>query len=139
MTGENMELARRAADAFAGRDVETMRECVHPDGQLQSMFSGPQGRVYHGPDDVARYVEDIDAAFDNWRAESLAIHEGEGDRLVLLYRATGVGKGSHIPVDLPVAMVWDVKDGKLWRGRVYLDQKAALAEAGLDPGLAEGG
>jgi ketosteroid isomerase-like protein len=43
----------------------------------------------------------------------------------------GLGKGSGIPVDSPLGMVLDFRDGRILRIRGYLNHGEALRAAGL--------
>ena len=47
-----------------------------------------------------------------------------------IYRVVGRGKGSGAPVDEEIAIVWTIRDGKVLRGKVYLDPEEALASVG---------
>jgi ketosteroid isomerase-like protein len=54
-----------------------------------------------------------------------------GDRVLLLGRVQGRGRGSGLQVDSPLAVVFDFHGDKISRGRTYLDPGAALRAAGL--------
>ena len=47
------------------------------------------------------------------------------DRVILIARVFGEGKAGE-PLELHVAHVWELRDGKLLRGTVYLDPQEAL-------------
>ena len=51
------------------------------------------------------------------------------DRVICVYRVLGHGKGSDVPVDTEMAIVWSVRDELLDVGQVYADPEQALAEA----------
>jgi ketosteroid isomerase-like protein len=53
------------------------------------------------------------------------------DRVVHLYRLVGRGAGSGVPVSRDVAALWQLRNGKLLKGEIYLDQRQALEAAGL--------
>ena len=54
-----------------------------------------------------------------------------GDRVLVLGRTEGRGRGSGVPVDSPYAAIFDFRDGKWWRARGYLDHDEALRAARL--------
>ena len=54
-----------------------------------------------------------------------------GDRVLLLGRTEGRGRGSGVQVDSPIGVVFDFRDGKMSRVRAYLDHGEALRAAGL--------
>jgi len=126
-----VDLARRAGEAFNTRDVDGLAALIHDDCEFHSAFGQIEGRVYRGPAETAAYVEDIDVMFDDWHLESEQFHPAPNSRIVSTYRAIGRAKESEIPVDFALALLWEVKDGKLIRGEVHLDQAQALRNAGL--------
>jgi ketosteroid isomerase-like protein len=54
-----------------------------------------------------------------------------GDRVIHLYRIVGEGAGSGVPVSRDGAILWQLQNGKLFKGKVYLDKREALKAAGL--------
>jgi ketosteroid isomerase-like protein len=126
-----VDLARRAGEAFNTRDVAGLAALIHDDCEFHSAFGQIEGRVYRGPAETAAYVADIDLMFDGWHLESEQFHPAPDSRIVSTYRAVGVAKESGIPVDYALALLWEVRDGKLIRGEVHLDQAQALRLAGL--------
>jgi ketosteroid isomerase-like protein len=53
------------------------------------------------------------------------------DRVLMLGRMQGRGRGSGVPVDAPIANILDFRGGRIWRSRVYFDRSEALRAAGL--------
>jgi ketosteroid isomerase-like protein len=131
-----VDLARRALDAFNARDVEGLAAVIHEECEFYSAFGSVEGKVYRGRAQVPNYFGDIDSIFDDWRLESPEFHPARGGRVVSTYRAIGLARGSGFPLDFPLALLWETRDGLLSRGEVHLDQADALRRAGL-PGLAE--
>ena len=87
--------------------------------------------VAHGPDAI--FFEDgiigkvmLPAVV----APTLAFVVG-GAAILMLYRIVGRGAGSGVPVSGEFAILWQLRDGKLLKGQVYLDQRQALEAAGL--------
>ncbi len=54
-----------------------------------------------------------------------------GDRVLCFGRVEGRGRGSGAPVDAPVGILHECRDGKLSRTRAYLDHGEAVRVAGL--------
>jgi ketosteroid isomerase-like protein len=81
--------------------------------------------------------EGIEALFadirDTWEEHRMVIEEirdlGEG--VLGLGRLEGRGRGSGVSVDVPLALISDFRDGKIWRSRTYLDHAEALRAARL--------
>ena len=49
----------------------------------------------------------------------------------MLGRMEGRGKGSGVPIDMPLGQIFDFRDGKVCRIRSYLDPADALQAVGL--------
>lgn len=54
-----------------------------------------------------------------------------GERVLVLGRLRGRGKGSDIPLNVPVRMLFTVRDGKVIRSHDYVNYQQALEAAGL--------
>jgi ketosteroid isomerase-like protein len=85
---------------------------------------------YRGREGIETYFEHIR---DPW--EELRVLGDEfcdlGDRVLVLGRAEGRGRGSGVPVDTPHGFVVEFRGGKFSRFRAYLDHGEALRAAGL--------
>jgi ketosteroid isomerase-like protein len=98
MSQENVEVVKRAVNAFNRRDLDGFAELGTPDIEwITSM----------GARDL-------------------------GDRVLMLGRVEGRGKSSGVPVNMPLAQVYDFRDGKVCRIRSYLDHAEALKTVGLE-------
>ena len=53
------------------------------------------------------------------------------DRVLTLGWMVGRGRGSGVPVESPLGVLGDYRDGKCWRVRGFLDHGEALRAAGL--------
>jgi ketosteroid isomerase-like protein len=78
------------------------------------------------------YGEDLRAIWENWHSEHDRFVDAGGEQVLWLYRIVGQGKGSGVPVDQPIAIVYTLRDGLIWRGQVFLDQRSALEAVGLE-------
>jgi ketosteroid isomerase-like protein len=132
MSQENVELVRQAAQAFnarvVDRDTEQVLGAMHPEIEFRS---ATEQRVYRGIAEMRRYRQDLEAILQGFHTEGDRFLDVGDDRVVHLYRVVGRGAQSGVPVSRDVAIVWQVRGGKLFRGQVYLDQAQALEAAGL--------
>jgi ketosteroid isomerase-like protein len=91
---------------------------------------GVEGGGYRGREGIETYMSEIR---DTW--EELRIVGAEfrdlGDRVLVLGRAEGRGRGSGVPVDTSHGFVVELRGDKLSRVRTYLDHGEALRAAGL--------
>ena len=82
----NIELARRALEAFNAHDTETWIAYLDPSVEYHSAITVPGGAVYHGHDGVRRCFGDFrDAWGDDFHVEAEAFFDlGRADNDVLL-------------------------------------------------------
>jgi ketosteroid isomerase-like protein len=131
MSQRNLEVVGKAVEAFRRRDTAALVELCDPSIEFRSAFAAAGGRTYRGHGDVARYMEDIDATFEDWHTEDEEVIDAGTDRAVLIYRIVGKGRGSGIPIDQRIAIVWTLRGDKLLVGEVHLDPDQAREAAGL--------
>jgi ketosteroid isomerase-like protein len=131
MSQATVEMARRANDAFNRRDVDAFMECVTSDIEFTAAMSGTvAGGSLRGREGIEALFADIR---DTWEEHRMVIEEIRdlGERVLGLGRLEGRGKASGVSVDVPFAIIGDLRGGKMWRGRTYLDHDEAKRAAGL--------
>ena len=98
------------------------------DCEFVSITAGQiEGGTYRGHDGLRRYAEDRSAAWEELHFEPDEFIE-DGERLIVVGLLSGRGRGSGIEVDQRVAVVCEVRDGKLYRAHAYPNVDAALAD-----------
>jgi ketosteroid isomerase-like protein len=128
------EVVRAVVEAFREHDIPRLRSLFHDESEFHSVITGGGGALYRGLDEIEAYMRDVEDAFEGWHSEDeLCIDAGDG-RVALLYRVVGRGKGSGVPVDQPISILWTVRDGKIAHAQGYLDPEEALAALGLKDG-----
>jgi ketosteroid isomerase-like protein len=131
MSQENVEVVRRFYAEFnrGGRpELDILDPAVvwyQPDE-----IGGGKGS-YHGHKGVLRAIGEMQATFDHFQAVPEQFIEVGGDRILVLARHRGTGRGSGVPVDAPVGHVLTLRDGKVIEWRAYLDRAEALEAVGL--------
>src|SRR5271169_4239774 len=131
MSQANVEIAERGIDAFNRRDVEALAEVTALDSEwfpaLPGAVEGDGSRGFQG---IETYLGEIR---ETWEALQVLADEYRdlGDRVLMLGRTEGRGRGSGIQVDASLAMVFDFRGGKISRVLTYLDHGEALRAAGL--------
>jgi ketosteroid isomerase-like protein len=128
MSRENVEIVRRAMDAFNARDRERLLSLMDPEIEYQSAM---EQKTYRGVAEVVQYREAVDAVMEDFHTEEDRFVDVGEDRVLHLYRIVGRGAGSGVPVSRQNAMLWQLRNGKLLKGQVYLDQREALEAVGL--------
>ena len=130
MSQANVNVVERALAAFNGGEADSFAELTTPELEWATGLGAVEGEVFRGREGIDTYFARLSGAWDEFRflAED---YRDLGDVVVALGRLEGRGRGGGVPVDAPVGAVWDLRDGKIWRLRAYLDHAAALAAAGL--------
>jgi ketosteroid isomerase-like protein len=95
------------------------------------MVSVVEGGSFRGRDGVERYFRESESTWD----ELLVLGEDFrdlGDRVVVLGRTQGRGRGSGVRSETNIGMVCDLRDRRLTCVRAYLDHDETLRAAGLE-------
>ena len=110
MSQENVDLHRRAVEAFNTHDVEAFIALMDPSIEAHSVFAAV-GAVYHGHDGLRRFFRDArDSWGDEIRIEPEAYFE-LGEHTVAFQVLHGSGRHSMAEVTMPVAAVVGWRDG----------------------------
>ena len=124
---DNVELVREMMAAVP--DWDRIRPMLHPDVVLDQ-HRMPDGDVYHGHEAFGRFFQRWFGTWDDLRFTPERFFE-DGDRVLVLFRLEGRGKGSGVPVVIQAADIWSVRDGKIASLEGFPDRSEALAEMGL--------
>jgi ketosteroid isomerase-like protein len=129
MSEENVEVVRRAFEAYERGDVEAMLEEVDQEVQWKQV---EEPAPVYGRDGVREAVQRWDETWDNLRAE-VDEYIDAGDCVIALIRFRGLGRASGVPVEMASYHVFTVRNGKVARMTEYGPGKRAeaLEAAGL--------
>jgi ketosteroid isomerase-like protein len=134
MSEENVEVVRRMVERWNAGDVEGWLRCWHTDGEWTSepigAFEGG-AKTYRGHDELRRFPIDVLEGFaDLGRFEQVRFRDGGNSVVVLAeYRAKAGASGPEAAARW--GWLFEVRDGRIARGRDFLDQRQALEAAGL--------
>jgi ketosteroid isomerase-like protein len=123
----DVDVVRQIVAAFRDRDVPRLRELFHDDAEFRSAIVTLEGGTYRGREEMERYMNDLDAVFEDWHSEDEEFVDGGDGRVALVFRIVGRGRGSGAPVNQPIAILWTVRDGKAVTAQGYLDREEALS------------
>jgi ketosteroid isomerase-like protein len=128
MSQENVEIVRRAWEAYMRRDNEATLALYDQEVELHHPVDGS---VYRGLDGVRTYFRDW---FDVWGEQSfnnLKELIDAGDDVIAVMHVGARGRRSGVAVERREWHVWTLRDGKLWRLRIYATKSEALEAAGV--------
>jgi ketosteroid isomerase-like protein len=127
MSEADVDVVRQIVAAFRDRDVPRLRELFHDDAEFRSAIVALEGGTYRGREEMERYMNDLDAVFEDWHSEDEEFVDGGDGHVALVFRIVGRGRGSGAPVNQPIAILWTVRDGKAVTAQGYLDREEALS------------
>ena len=78
-----------------------------------------------------RYLDDLDAEFASTDIKIESLEPIDEDRVLYRGRVVARGRASGINLDVPIWAVWELREGKIWRGVAFLSEDEALQAAGL--------
>ena len=136
MSEENVEIVRRVVEVNR-QEMERGEVGTWSDSEdLAEDFEWitPPGLglgTYRGREGFTEFMRTWTEHFEDLSVELERLIDAGDDRVVGLFRQTATGKGSGVPVELQMAVIYELEDGRVVRMRNYTDQAAALEAAGL--------
>jgi ketosteroid isomerase-like protein len=133
MAETNLEIYRRMLAAFNERGLEGAVEFFDEEVEVYDPEM-PEGTKIRGHEAVLRIFGEMLDAFEVMRVEDSEFVP-VGDRVLALIHTAGHGHGRYGKMDLEAreAHMMTFRDGKVVYWRLYVDQKEALEDLGLDP------
>jgi uncharacterized protein len=131
MSQENVEIMRRAHEAFNRGDVDGVVADFAPDFEYVASGVIPGvGGVYQGPDGYRRFMEGFWDEFDDACLEAHEFIEA-GDQVLVSLTVRGRGKRSGAETSWTFWHLWALRDGTIVRGQGFFNREEALEAAGL--------
>jgi ketosteroid isomerase-like protein len=131
LSEENLNSVRRLTAAFNDRDVDRFLADLHPEVEFHSLRAQLEGRPYVGHEGARRMFADFDEDWDYLRLDLDDFRHTE-DAVVGVGRLISRSRASHVDLDVPVALMWRFRDGKVVYGKVFSESSDALRAAGVD-------
>jgi ketosteroid isomerase-like protein len=130
MSQENVETVRQAVAAVNERDIDRYLAGCTEDIELLTPL-GAIGGIYEGPEDIRRFFTDIEDTSPDFRLDFEHLEAIDDNRVLAFLRMSASGRTSGIAHGVPTANLYDLRDGKIRRVRIFLDRDEALRAAGL--------
>ena len=130
MSQENLDVMRKAMEAFNRRDGQTINALLSANAEIVPVRAAVEGTVYRGNEAGEEYCRAVDAAWENLRWELDEMHH-DGDWVLAVGWIRGVGRGSGAAIDARAGWVAHVRDGLITRFQTYADRAEALEAVGL--------
>ncbi|MDP9228538.1 MAG: nuclear transport factor 2 family protein, partial [Actinomycetota bacterium] len=137
MPARNVDIYKQVLADFGERGVDGALEHFADDVEAYDPDL-PGGGGFRGHEAVRKLLEELLKGVEAVEVRGFDLLPA-GDRVVGLIHTYARGDRDRMEVELRDAHTFTFRDGKVVYWRLYLDQKEALSDAGLDPTLAEGG
>jgi hypothetical protein len=131
VSNQNVELHRRAIEAFNVHEAEALIAICDPNIEFHSAMTVPGGAGYHGHDGVRRWLDDLE---DVWGSELRIEPEAFfdlGEHTLAWQVLRGRGQQSGADVTLPSAAVSRWRNGLSVSFTIYAHREDALRDLGV--------
>ena len=134
MSRENVEIVRRIYEASARRDTATVLALYDPEVEWDTSHHpmgellGPERREGHKG--LRTWFRDWYEVFEGFEHEYEDLIDA-GDHVISIGIDRGLGRGSGVQVERPIAGVWTIRDGKVVRVVWFATRSEALEAVGL--------
>lgn len=129
MSKGNVDIVRRAYDAFARGDMAALRQLLSPDIEWRTTPDVPFLGNYRGIDEFLAAMNEWTEPFDELTTTVEEMID-TGDRVVVRHRMRGRGTDSGAEVDLVLWQVVTVENGQLTRMHDFATREEAMQAAG---------
>jgi ketosteroid isomerase-like protein len=130
MSQENVEIVRRASEAFERGDLPAALAALDPNLVVHRAPPLPDARTYHGHAGMAQAFVDWTEGFSDLVITTEEFIDA-GDKVITRVRAKGRGASSGVAVDGEFWFVYAVDGAKIRRLDLFNQRGVALEAAGL--------
>ena len=134
MSHENVEVVRLAYAAINDGDLKALAELATPDTVFDfSQSIGPDQGIYRGREAVGRLIAANREAYERVQLSPIEFAVAPGGEIVVRHHVSARGRASGVEIDAvtDVALVWELRDGKVTKTTMYQPHVAALEAVGL--------
>jgi ketosteroid isomerase-like protein len=127
---EAADIVRRSFARLNANDIDGALELMDPEVQFRDVPAIPGSSVYRGHEGIRRWWATVKEPLEELRFEFGEVTEGE-EKLAVVTRAVGRGRGSGAEVDWTFTTVWGVRDGLINYHQGYTEHAQALRAIGV--------
>jgi ketosteroid isomerase-like protein len=130
MSEENVEIVRRAFDAWNSRDNDTGFSLVDPEIEVEVNLNSPIDGIYRGQGGLAKFMTEFWGQFETYRSDFVESIPAD-ENVIIKVHHHGTGRGSGVEVEMLNWQVFTFRDGRIFRWRNFNTREQALEAAGL--------
>jgi ketosteroid isomerase-like protein len=128
MTRKNVEIVEKVYDAFRRRDIAQVFSLLAPDVTIYQSSEIPWGGSYTGHEEAAAFFGKLAQTITS--AVTLERFVDAGDHVVAIGHTRGTTNAGGNAFDVPIAHVWQIRDGLVASVRFYIDNPTMRAALG---------
>jgi ketosteroid isomerase-like protein len=133
MSKENVEIVRQVYEAAASRDAATIFTLYDPEVELDNtrlqMPEGGRG-VYRGHEGLRRFFREWHEAWGSIEYDYDELIDA-GEQVISVVTRHARGRASGAEVEMPLALIFTLRQGKVVRVVWFRTREEALEAAGL--------
>jgi ketosteroid isomerase-like protein len=133
MSQDNLQRVREQYARYNAGERAPGRWFWHEDAEYHTAREDPDHAVHRGIEAIAKLFASWLEAYPDLRAE-IQQAETQGDKVFLWVRFTGHGAASGIPLEMELAHVCTLRDGRATSLVEYSDRREAREAVGLPEG-----
>ena len=114
MSQENVEIIRRALDAWNRQDIEGLLALIHPEGEYVNAPMAIEPGTRRGHDELVAVMQTQWESIPGVRWEIDRFHD-RGDEIITESRVSRTMPGSDARISNPLLASWKFRDGKVIR------------------------
>jgi ketosteroid isomerase-like protein len=136
MSRENVDLVRRVYEAAASRDAATVLELYDRDIELDNSrldVVGVSG-IYRGHDGLRSFFREWHEAWSGIEYDFDELIDAGGEHVISVVTRRGRGRESGAEAELPLALLWTIREGRVVRVVWFRSREEALEAVGLRDG-----
>jgi ketosteroid isomerase-like protein len=126
VTEANVEALQRGYEALNSGDLSLVLELLDPDLEWHEPGDSPEAGTHHGRDSFERFFRSWIDSFDEFRVEPEQVVQ-RGNDLVAVVRQSGRGRASGVEIEIRLAHIWTVEDGRAVRWEAVANPDHALS------------
>jgi len=130
MSEENVEIVRRAVEAFNEGGPDAARELVADEMEFHEPPEQPAPRVAHGREEATKMFDEFEEAWAEHRSEPEEMRAVGPDKVLLMSIEHFRGRDG-MEVSAPLGSVFTIRDKKIVRWQAFWDRETAREAAGL--------
>jgi ketosteroid isomerase-like protein len=130
MSQENVDFVLDGYARWNGGERKPELWFWHADAEYHTAREDPDSAVHRGIEAIRKQFERWEEAYPDLSVEPLEAKDA-GDKVFLWVQFSGHGAGSGLPIEMELAHVLTLEDGRVRRTDEYMDRAEALKAVGL--------